>query len=55
MEEIQKIKNGLTKIIVDAYEPESNRFNRNYSERAEWYFITRIDPELKLINSTRTK
>ena len=39
MEELEKMKKDLTKTIIDIYEPESSRWNRNHSDRAEWYFI----------------
>ena len=37
--EIKQIEKEVTKAIVDCYEPESTRWRRNYTDRAEWYFL----------------
>lgn len=39
--EIIEIQNGLMKTIITVYEPEVSRWNRNYSHKAEWYFLWR--------------
>ncbi len=49
---IEEMQSKLTKIVIDAYEPESSRWNRNYSDRAEWYFLWFIETKIEFIKES---
>ena len=44
---LEELQQKLKKFVIDTYEPESTRWHRNYTDRAEWYFIWNIELDIK--------
>jgi len=43
MTELEKMQKDLKKHIVNMYEPKSTRLHRNYTDRADWFWLWRED------------
>jgi len=39
MSELEKITRELNKVIIGYYEPPTSRWRRNYTDRADWYWV----------------
>ena len=41
--EIWKMRANLEHTIATCYIPESTRWHRNYTDRADWYYLCRLE------------
>lgn len=42
-EELEKIQKDLKKTIIGFYDPPTTRLKRNYTDRADWYFLWSLE------------